>query len=77
MQEATYGPAAAETEARALAVDVTVPVQALVHRSQLFIPGHRAKVRASVAYSICMQPWRRGGATAMRVRRGANYNVNC
>lgn len=37
---ATYGP---ETDAENLTIDVTVPVQALVHNSQVHIPGHRTK----------------------------------
>jgi DnaJ family protein C protein 11 len=36
---ATYGP-----ECRNVAMDVTVPVQALVHNSQVYVPGHRTKV---------------------------------
>ena len=43
--EASYGPTDPDPEARALIVDVTVAIQALVHRSQLYIPGHRSKVR--------------------------------
>jgi hypothetical protein len=43
--EASYGPTDPDPEARALIVDVTVPIQALVHKSQLYIPGHRSKVR--------------------------------
>ncbi|KAI0317954.1 hypothetical protein OF83DRAFT_1118624 [Amylostereum chailletii] len=42
--EATYGPTDPDPEAKELIVDVTVPVQALVHKSQLYIPGHRPKV---------------------------------
>lgn len=41
--EASYGPTDPDPEARALVVDVTVPIQALVHKSQLYIPGHRSK----------------------------------
>ncbi|KAN0136856.1 DnaJ domain containing protein [Lactarius tabidus] len=41
--EASYGPTDPDPEARALIVDVTVPIQALVHKSQLYIPGHRSK----------------------------------
>jgi hypothetical protein len=42
--EASYGPMDSDPEARDLAVDVTVAIQALVHKSQLYIPGHRSKV---------------------------------
>lgn len=46
VQEATYG--AAETELEdpdeRLLLDVTIPVQALVRRSQLYIPGGDSKV---------------------------------
>lgn len=41
--EASYGPTDPDPEARALVVDVTVAIQALVHKSQLHIPGHRSK----------------------------------
>lgn len=41
--EASYGPIDSDPEARDLAVDVTVAIQALVHKSQLYIPGHRSK----------------------------------
>ncbi|KAG2367162.1 hypothetical protein BDR07DRAFT_1393807 [Suillus spraguei] len=37
---ATYGP---EADVKNLTIDVTVPVQALVHNSQVHIPGHRTK----------------------------------
>jgi hypothetical protein len=42
--EASYGPTDPDPEARDLVVDVTVAIQALVHKSQLYIPGHRPKV---------------------------------
>lgn len=42
--EASYGPSDPDPEARALIVDVTVAIQALVYKSQLYIPGHRSKV---------------------------------
>jgi DnaJ family protein C protein 11 len=41
--EASYGPTDPDPEAKALIVDVTVPIQALVHKSQPYIPGHRSK----------------------------------
>ncbi|KAI0264666.1 hypothetical protein BC834DRAFT_956433 [Gloeopeniophorella convolvens] len=41
--EASYGPTDPDPEARDLVVDVTVAIQALVHKSQLYIPGHRPK----------------------------------
>lgn len=41
--EALYGTTEPDPEARDLVVDVTVAIQALVHKSQLYIPGHRAK----------------------------------
>ncbi|TFY75673.1 hypothetical protein EWM64_g8339 [Hericium alpestre] len=47
IMEATYGPMAPDPELRDLMVDVTIPLQALVHKSQLYIPGHRTKVRVS------------------------------
>ncbi|KAI0065244.1 DnaJ-domain-containing protein [Artomyces pyxidatus] len=43
IMEATYGPTDPDPEARDLIVDVTIPLQALVHKSQLYIPGHRPK----------------------------------
>ncbi|KAI0030357.1 hypothetical protein K488DRAFT_87852 [Vararia minispora EC-137] len=41
--EALYGPTDSAPEARDLMIDVTVPLQALVYKSQLYIPGHRSK----------------------------------
>ncbi|KAI0249743.1 hypothetical protein BJV78DRAFT_1224510 [Lactifluus subvellereus] len=41
--EAVYGPIDSDPEARDLVVDVTVAIQALVHKSQLYIPGHHSK----------------------------------
>ncbi|KAH9962184.1 hypothetical protein BC827DRAFT_232105 [Russula dissimulans] len=43
--EASYGPTDLDPEARDLVQDVTIAIQALVHKSQLYIPGHRSKVR--------------------------------
>ena len=43
--EASYGPIDPDPEARDLVVNVTVAIQALVHKSQLYIPGHHSKVR--------------------------------
>lgn len=42
--EASYGPSERDEATAGLDVDVTVPLQALVHRSQLYIPGRRSKV---------------------------------
>jgi DnaJ homolog subfamily C member 11 len=44
VSKASYGPMDSDPEARDLAIDVTVAIQALVHKSQLYIPGHRSKV---------------------------------
>ncbi|KAL1943812.1 hypothetical protein VTO73DRAFT_3630 [Trametes versicolor] len=41
--EARYGPSEQDGGSEGLAVDVTVPVQALVNASQLYIPGIRSK----------------------------------
>ncbi|KAI0305326.1 hypothetical protein B0F90DRAFT_1703523 [Multifurca ochricompacta] len=41
--EASYGPTDPDPEAKDLVVDVTVAIQALVHKSQLYIPGERPK----------------------------------
>ncbi|KAH7926250.1 DnaJ-domain-containing protein [Leucogyrophana mollusca] len=41
--EASYGPTCPDDEAKQLNLDVTVPVQALVHNSQVYVPGHRTK----------------------------------
>lgn len=41
--EASYGPSERDEATAGLDVDVTVPLQALVHRSQLYIPGRRSK----------------------------------
>lgn len=45
--EATYGPIEQGEELRDLIADVTVPLQALVHNSQLSIPSGRSKVRSA------------------------------
>ena len=45
--EATYGPTDEDEDARQLILDVTIPLQALVQHSQVYIPGHRTKVRFS------------------------------
>ena len=42
--EALYGPLERDEAAEGLDLDVTVASQALVHRSQLYIPGRRSKV---------------------------------
>ena len=42
--EALYGPLERDEAAEGLDLDVTVALQALVHRSQLYIPGRRSKV---------------------------------
>ncbi|KAH9923298.1 DnaJ-domain-containing protein [Amylocystis lapponica] len=41
--EAAYGPSEQDESTQGLDMDVTVPVQALVNRSQLYIPGRRSK----------------------------------
>ncbi|EGN92517.1 hypothetical protein SERLA73DRAFT_164044 [Serpula lacrymans var. lacrymans S7.3] len=41
--EAIYGPTCPDDEAKDLNIDVTVPVQALVHNSQVYVSGHRTK----------------------------------
>ncbi|VDC07489.1 unnamed protein product [Peniophora sp. CBMAI 1063] len=41
--EGYYGPTDSTADARALMIDVTVPLQSLVHKSQLYIPVHRRK----------------------------------
>ena len=47
--EVSYYPHEGNGDAiRELAVDVTTPVQALVHNGQLYIPGGRPKVRLSL-----------------------------
>ena len=49
--EAIYGLTEPDEEAQSLLVDVTTAVQALVHNSQVYIPGHRSKV-SSKLYDI-------------------------
>ncbi|OBZ77401.1 DnaJ subfamily C member 11 [Grifola frondosa] len=41
--EASYGPSERDENTEGLDVDVAIPVQALVNKSQLFIPGRRSK----------------------------------
>lgn len=48
--DARYGPAEQDEYTRGLDIDVTIPLQVLVHNSQLFIPGQRSKVRSLVFY---------------------------
>jgi len=43
IEKATYGCAMELDEARDLVIDVTAPLQSLVHRSQLYIPGRQTK----------------------------------
>jgi DnaJ homolog subfamily C member 11 len=50
--DASYGPIDPDPEARQLVVDVTVAIQALVHKSQLYIPGHRSKVCRSRIWTL-------------------------
>ena len=47
IQEASYGVFDEQSDAQNLAVDVTIPVQALVRNSQVYIPGGSSKVSAS------------------------------
>lgn len=42
--DARYGPSEQDEGTEGLDVDVTVPMQALVNSSQLYIPGKRSKV---------------------------------
>ncbi len=42
--DAHYGPSEQDEGTEGLDVDVTIPVQALVNSSQLYIPGKRSKV---------------------------------
>lgn len=42
--EASYGPSETDGSTEGLNVDVTVPMQALVNQSQVYIPGRRSKV---------------------------------
>ena len=52
--EAKYGAADQDENARELIIDVTVPLQALVHHSQVNIPGHRTKVGTSPFITRCI-----------------------
>lgn len=55
--EALYGPAEPDVEAKDLTIDVTVPVQALVHNSQVFVPGRRTKVSEETSFFFsCPSP---------------------
>ena len=42
--DACYGPSEQDERTEGLDVDVTIPMQALVNASQLYIPGKRSKV---------------------------------
>jgi hypothetical protein len=45
---ASYGCALDLDEARDLVIDVTIPLQSLVHKSQLYISGQQTKVDDSL-----------------------------
>lgn len=51
--EAVYGPSERDEATGGLDVDVTVPLQALVNKSQLYIPGRRSKV-GNLFPSVCV-----------------------
>lgn len=50
IQEAWYGPSERGEDCESLDVNVTIPVQVLVNKSQLYIPGRRSKVRSLSVY---------------------------
>lgn len=50
IQEAWYGPSERGEDCESLDVNVTIPVQVLVSKSQLYIPGRRSKVRSLSIY---------------------------
>ena len=50
--EASYGPSERDEGIEGLDVDVTVPLQALVNSSQLYIPGKRSKVSHLSVYPL-------------------------
>ena len=52
MIEATYGPMEQDEDLKKLTVDVTVAVQALVHNSQVYVPGHRTKVSLVFSHAL-------------------------
>ncbi|TFY53464.1 hypothetical protein EVJ58_g9439 [Rhodofomes roseus] len=54
--EAFYGPLERDEAAEGLDLDVTVALQALVHRSQLYIPGRRSKV-STYSLKHCQSSW--------------------
>ncbi len=48
--DARYGPAEKADETDGMQIDVTVPLQALVSKSQVYIPGRRSKVSPNFNY---------------------------
>ncbi len=52
--EAWYGPAERDGDSEGLDLNVTIPVQALVNKSQLYIPGRRTKVSRGPAICISL-----------------------
>lgn len=44
LTDAQYGPSERDDATKDLDIDVTIPLQALVNTSQLYIPGRRSKV---------------------------------
>ena len=61
--EATYGAVQRDDYTEGLEIDVTIPLQALVIKSQLYIPGKRSKVSSNLPcfegpFSLDMYPVR-------------------
>ena len=53
--DARYGPAENDDDLEGLTINVTVPLQALVSKSQLYIPGRRTKVSSRVQCKHAVQ----------------------
>ncbi|KAI0702055.1 DnaJ-domain-containing protein [Cerioporus squamosus] len=73
--DARYGPSERDEGTEGLDVDVTIPVQALVNSSQVYVPGKRSKVRRPIS-SHCAFPASRYGRCCVRVAEARTRSLS-